>query len=828
MKTHITLNIRRCWCRRAPAIMSGLTVLALALVTIAARAQTPEFTSVWSITNNSYPDLPASGDSVRGVAISPVTANVVYASRAGGSNHVSTLDGANGYNKLGSGAAPTVSGGTLALIGTRVSDDGHVYACNLSGSAASRLLIYRWESDTDFSTPPLVVYDSGAGTSFPARLGDYMDLRGSGAGTEIVLVGNGSGTAITTNFVLFKATDAMATNFTPTSIYVTNANVVGGGVTFEATNDALYVKAANGKSVYRVAYDPVAQTSSIARAFDMDQSANNGLKYYETNGLKLIATVTTSTSSATNNLTHRAKILQLLPANSALVVLDQPLPTPYSANGNALGLVDMNNDRWVFGEPNNGLSVFQLTGIVTNTPPTVGSASGGGTYVAGYPVNLSVVASGTDPLSYQWYFDNGTTNVIGGATTNSYAIPALQTSNAGNYFVIVTNAYGSATSGVAALNILPGNYSNVASNLWTLAPGSRDYLTTGDTQRGIAYDAVSNVVVVVSRSPSNAVYLLDADTGADVGVLDVSFLYPPNPPPPGILPINMCGVADDGAVYVGNLLLNGTSDSFTIYRWQNADPLSFVTQAYLGNPGIGRLGDTMAVRGAGVDTEILCSVRTGTNLVLFTTADGYYFSPNVIAVENLPPDAQANGFAGLGLAFGAGNTFWAKSSGFNLRQVAFDTNTWTAQVVATYTNLPTTQAPLGVDSANGLVVTVGYGETPQNLSLWDVSAGEPVAVQVDREVFGSNNANANGTGAVAVDTARGRIFALDSNNGLIALSYGPRLFIDSTVQGGVVSWNGPGVLQSATAVTGPYNDVLGATSPYTNSGASQIFFRLRR
>jgi hypothetical protein len=48
-------------------------------------------------------------------------------------------------------------------------------------------------------------------------------------------------------------------------------------------------------------------------------------------------------------------------------------------------------------------------------------------------------------------------------------------------------------------------------------------------------------------------------------------------------------------------------------------------------------------------------------------------------------------------------------------------------------------------------------------------------------------------------------------------------------QNGILSWTGTSTLQSATNVAGPYLDVPGATSPYTNdSGAlPQQFFRLR-
>ena len=46
---------------------------------------------------------------------------------------------------------------------------------------------------------------------------------------------------------------------------------------------------------------------------------------------------------------------------------------------------------------------------------------------------------------------------------------------------------------------------------------------------------------------------------------------------------------------------------------------------------------------------------------------------------------------------------------------------------------------------------------------------------------------------------------------------------------GVLTWSGPSALQTATNVTGPYADVPGATSPYTNTSAGlpSQFFRLR-
>jgi len=794
----------------------GAAVAIIASLGLSAQAQVPVFTNVWSITNASFPDLPSTGNNVRGITISPITTNVVFASTAGGSNHISTLDYNDGYNKLGSGSGFGITGGTLALVSARASDDGFIYACNLTTSSASNFKVYRWPSDTDFSTDPTVAYETGAGAAPADRKGDYMDVRGSGATTEIVVAGSGA-----TNFLLLQATDATATNYT--AKLITIGNVMTGGITFEGTNNAIYARGSDNVT-RRFTYDPIAETATLQSSFTMDGTGTRGIKYVNLDGVELV--------SAVSYTAHRAKIYQIVDPSNAVAVLDEPMPAPTAANANGIGLVDIQNEHFVFTEPNNGIMLFKFAGIITNTPPSVGAASGGGTFVEGWsPVTLSVLAGGTDPLSYQWYKDDGlSTNAIGGANADSYDLGAADLADEALYFCIVTNNYGSATSGVAGVTVLPGGYSSVASNLWTVAVGSRPYLTTGNTERGMAYDAVSNLVLVVSRTPSNMVALVDADTGADVGALDTSLLNAPaNPTPDGFYDVNMVGVADDGAIYVCNMILSGASDNFVIYRWQDPGEFTFPTQAYFGNPGITRLGDTIAVRGSGVDTEILCSFRTGSNVCLFTTIDGFNFTPTVMPVINLPDDAQTGGFAGLGLAFGEANTFWAKSSSFNLRQVSYDTNSATATVIQTFTNLTAiSEAPLGVDSVNGLVATVAYGQTPHNLSLWDVSGGEPNAKLADRELFASNNANLNGTGAVAFDVAGGRIFALDSNNGLLAATYAPKLFITPEVQGGIVTWSGPGALQSASVVTGPYTDVIGATSPYTNSAASQIYFRVSR
>ncbi|MBO7107403.1 MAG: immunoglobulin domain-containing protein, partial [Verrucomicrobia bacterium] len=66
-------------------------------------------------------------------------------------------------------------------------------------------------------------------------------------------------------------------------------------------------------------------------------------------------------------------------------------------------------------------------------------------------VTFSVAASGTAPLSYQWYKGS---RKISGATSSTYKINSVKSSDAGSYYVVVGNSAGSVTSSGAMLNVL--------------------------------------------------------------------------------------------------------------------------------------------------------------------------------------------------------------------------------------------------------------------------------------------------------------------------------------------------------------------------------------
>jgi hypothetical protein len=87
---------------------------------------------------------------------------------------------------------------------------------------------------------------------------------------------------------------------------------------------------------------------------------------------------------------------------------------------------------------------------VTNQAPYIVTQPQSSNVIVGVSATFTVSAGGSKPLNYQWRFN--TTNIVG-ATNSSYAIPSVQTTNAGLYSVVVANSVDSTTSSNAALTV---------------------------------------------------------------------------------------------------------------------------------------------------------------------------------------------------------------------------------------------------------------------------------------------------------------------------------------------------------------------------------------
>jgi hypothetical protein len=102
----------------------------------------------------------------------------------------------------------------------------------------------------------------------------------------------------------------------------------------------------------------------------------------------------------------------------------------------------------------NGLALDEVE--VTDSTPYIRGQPRSQVGYWGKSVTFNVTVYGWSPLNYQWIKDGAP---VVGATDSSLVLTNLQTSNAGAYSLVVTNAYGSVTSNPAILTVNPAGVS---------------------------------------------------------------------------------------------------------------------------------------------------------------------------------------------------------------------------------------------------------------------------------------------------------------------------------------------------------------------------------
>ncbi len=95
--------------------------------------------------------------------------------------------------------------------------------------------------------------------------------------------------------------------------------------------------------------------------------------------------------------------------------------------------------------------------VIPVNPPAITQQPLSQTNLVGSNVVFTTTVTGSVPLSFHWRTNgvNLVNNaVVSGATTNVLTLTGISLTNAGNYTLVVTNAYGSITSSVATLTVL--------------------------------------------------------------------------------------------------------------------------------------------------------------------------------------------------------------------------------------------------------------------------------------------------------------------------------------------------------------------------------------
>ena len=143
------------------------------------------------------------------------------------------------------------------------------------------------------------------------------------------------------------------------------------------------------------------------------------------------------------------------------------------------------------------------------TPPVLTQQPLGGTVLAGQNLTLTVGATGTGGLAYQWRL-NGT-NLVG-ATNASYVLAPATATAGGTYDVVVTHAFGFTVSSPAVVTVVP-----TASPLpleWAIRAGGAG----GDGITALELDGQGDVIVAgafngVATFGTNGLSTVDADAG---------------------------------------------------------------------------------------------------------------------------------------------------------------------------------------------------------------------------------------------------------------------------------------------------------------------------
>ncbi len=817
--------------RASRTLVAGLALLGLVQQ---AGAQHYNITSNWFVTNLVANTHIATGDVNRGLAYDSISNQVFVCNKgitgSGSTPAIDVFDGTNG-TYIGSANVTGVSTGTFLLDQVVVADDGVLYSANLQQTIISGFKIYRWNN---WNNAPTVAFSGDpSGGTLSRRMGDNLVIKGAGASTVILgPMTTASGTQATTNVALFSTTDGAT--FTPTVLQIAGLPAPPGGnngpaiaVTFYTNNTFLFKQ--GGTSLYLVQYptnfaslpSPV-QATVIDTNTTFSPSGNVGQTSldYSASG-SLLAAIGPIPNAAPSST---PVALNLANPINPLTSVGGTNSVHANANGNFIGGVALGGQgktNLLFTlDCNNGVHGWGLTFVPAPVLPTITTQPVGGTFYTNLgSYTFTVSGAGSTPLYYYWQYNTVSnlataTTVFFATNTPTFTINPLTTNASGWYNVIVSNAAGTSNSMAVQLTVSAPLASAFVTKLWSLpADNSAPYLDTSYNTRGLAFDPFTMSVVVAEHAAAQ-IYALDATnngqlkfpvTGDTTGLQSGS-----------IFPLGQVGVADDGALYCCNVSSyqpgqqNGGGVDFTISRfpfvasYTNADGTVNSSNtpaiAFQGDPGNGlvpaangtysggdRWGDSFAIRGGGANTQILLGTYQtisgnqfgtgpGTNICILTTMDGMNFTPTTLVIydptqsSNTPP----SGFAYLGVAWGASNTFWTKSPGYNLRQIQYDLVAGTGTVIQSFSTTAGQGSlndldGLGLDVSNNILAGVLTSDVPNDLELLQIpSAGFPPQSYY-QAFFPTYNVNANGNAATTIKFPY--IFSLDANNGILALKY---------------------------------------------------------
>ncbi|MBI2925945.1 MAG: immunoglobulin domain-containing protein [Verrucomicrobia bacterium] len=131
-----------------------------------------------------------------------------------------------------------------------------------------------------------------------------------------------------------------------------------------------------------------------------------------------------------------------------------------------------------------GAAASAVADLTVTDPPAIAVQPQGQTVMLGGQATFGVVATGTEPLSYEWFRDGG---AIPEAVGPILILSTVQANHGGKYSVRVTNVGGQITSDSALLRVVSGRL------VLHLDGGDRRLLTTGQAGANYTVEASSDL-----------------------------------------------------------------------------------------------------------------------------------------------------------------------------------------------------------------------------------------------------------------------------------------------------------------------------------------------
>jgi hypothetical protein len=329
-----------------------------ATLTVVPSVDSDALTRTWQLAPGSRSYL-AADDTNRGMDYHAAKDRLYLAVRSPGPG-IRILKGSDGSD-LGSLDMTGVSGGLFAINMVAVAGDGRIYACNLT-DGATPFKIYQW-TDDEPTTAPTVVFEGSAATG---RMGDTLDVRGTGTATEVLAASRNA-----PSFSIFRL-DEFSQTLIPSTYQVgelaANTPAFGLCAVFGPGN-TVWGKA-SGQPLVAASFNPDDLTATIVATYPATVVPGNSGVFGIAPDAGLLGMVQIDNSDNVRLYQSPAPFPAAPPETFAL--LDMEFMAADNGNANATGSLFVSGDRLFALNTNNGLSAFTVKAPAPELPPSLG------------------------------------------------------------------------------------------------------------------------------------------------------------------------------------------------------------------------------------------------------------------------------------------------------------------------------------------------------------------------------------------------------------------------------------------------------------------------